>query len=173
MGVNWISFNNGLPNNIRVTTIAIDTLNKRIYAGMYTLDSSINGIYIYDFKPMLAEDDLQSIPSEFRLCQNYPNPFNPTTTITYMLPARVFVVLTVYDILGRKITTLVESVQDAGEHHINIQCLSTTERRVSVSPAGGKTFKCEKNDFTKIKKGTLRCLISLLTNYGLQKKFEK
>jgi glucose/arabinose dehydrogenase len=53
---------------------------------------------------------------EFSLLQNYPNPFNPATTITYVLAERQFVSLRVYDMLGREIAVLVNSVQDEGEH---------------------------------------------------------
>jgi flagellar hook assembly protein FlgD len=46
--------------------------------------------------------------------QNYPNPFNSTTIITYQLPRQEQVVLKIYDILGREVTTLVDSKQYAG-----------------------------------------------------------
>jgi len=58
------------------------------------------------------------IPSEFSLSQNYPNPFNPGTTISYSLPKSGFVQLIVYDMLGRKITDLVNKKQSAGNYEI-------------------------------------------------------
>jgi len=54
------------------------------------------------------------MPIEFELHQNYPNPFNPVTTIQYELPQRSDVQITIYDMLGRKVTTLVSETQDAG-----------------------------------------------------------
>ncbi len=57
-------------------------------------------------------------PHEFMLGQNYPNPFNPETVIPYTLPARGQVTLSVYDLLGREVTTLVSGPQEAGAHAV-------------------------------------------------------
>lgn len=54
------------------------------------------------------------IPSGFSLSQNYPNPFNPSTTIRYSLPEQARVVIEVYDILGRLVTTLTKELVNAG-----------------------------------------------------------
>ena len=59
---------------------------------------------------------IKSVPVGFRLDQNFPNPFNPSTTIRYSLPAAANVRLEVYDILGRKIETLVNQIQQAGDY---------------------------------------------------------
>ena len=58
------------------------------------------------------------IPDEFGLSQNYPNPFNPTTNINYQLRAARYVRLTVFDMLGKKVATLVEERQEAGSHSV-------------------------------------------------------
>jgi hypothetical protein len=58
------------------------------------------------------------IPDEFQLEQNYPNPFNPSTIIGYRLPSDAFVVLKVFDILGREVETLVNENQDRGNYSI-------------------------------------------------------
>ncbi|MCK9425499.1 MAG: T9SS type A sorting domain-containing protein [Ignavibacteriaceae bacterium] len=54
----------------------------------------------------------------FSLSQNYPNPFNPVTTINYSVPELGLVNITVFDVLGRKVKTLVNTVQNAGEYSI-------------------------------------------------------
>ncbi len=56
------------------------------------------------------------IPQEFALHQNYPNPFNPATTIAYRLPVSAQVELSVYNVRGQRIQTLVQEFQQAGRY---------------------------------------------------------
>lgn len=58
------------------------------------------------------------IPSEFFIAQNYPNPFNVSTTISYDLPRRSDVTLTVFNLLGQKVETVVSQEKHAGRHKI-------------------------------------------------------
>jgi hypothetical protein len=52
------------------------------------------------------------------LSQNYPNPFNPNTTIKFELPTSSHVSLTVYDILGREASVLVNEKREAGAYEV-------------------------------------------------------
>ena len=64
------------------------------------------------------EHEINMIPEQFSLKQNYPNPFNPSTVINYELPTTNYVELSVYNLLGQKVTTLVSERQRAGQHEI-------------------------------------------------------
>jgi hypothetical protein len=55
-----------------------------------------------------VQGEPSAVPATFSLSQNYPNPFNPSTTIRYGIPVESKVTLTIYDMLGRKIQTLVD-----------------------------------------------------------------
>jgi len=55
-----------------------------------------------------------TMPGQFKIHQNYPNPFNPVTTIRYDLPENSLVNITIYDMLGKQVTTLINQTQDAG-----------------------------------------------------------
>jgi predicted outer membrane repeat protein len=56
--------------------------------------------------------------SAFRLFPSYPNPFNPSTTLSFELPVAGRVNLSVYDMLGRQVTTLIDGPMDAGKHQV-------------------------------------------------------
>jgi hypothetical protein len=57
-------------------------------------------------------------PAEFTLRQNYPNPFNPSTTITYGLPSRAHVILSVSNALGQQVALLEDGEREAGYHEV-------------------------------------------------------
>ncbi|SMO85809.1 T9SS type A sorting domain-containing protein [Gracilimonas mengyeensis] len=60
--------------------------------------------------------DANNLPQNFDLSQNYPNPFNPTTNIAFELPVQSYAELSIYDMLGRRVATLVQDEIPAGQH---------------------------------------------------------
>ncbi|PKL84371.1 MAG: hypothetical protein CVV24_00070 [Ignavibacteriae bacterium HGW-Ignavibacteriae-3] len=62
--------------------------------------------------------EIDKLPLHYALEQNYPNPFNPETVIAYTLPARSFVSLKVYDLLGRQMAVLVDEDKRAGNYRV-------------------------------------------------------
>ena len=77
-----------------------------------------------DFDGVLSIDDLST---DFNLSHNYPNPFNSKTKIGYRLENDAFVTINVYDVFGKKVSTLVNRNQSSGEHEVtfNGENLST------------------------------------------------
>ena len=74
-------------------------------------------IITYD-GPVTFESSNSKVPIEYSLSQNYPNPFNPSTTIEYSIPERTNVKLTVINIVGEEVTTLVNRTMDAGNYSV-------------------------------------------------------
>ena len=92
-----------------------------------TSDGGLNtdGFYFDDFRVVdyktpivstIGENDI--VISKFEVSQNYPNPFNPSTTITYNLPEKSYVNIYVVNVLGEKISTLVNTFQNAGKKKV-------------------------------------------------------
>lgn len=74
--------------------------------------------YFENLSTVDVEEKPPSGPGTFRLFQNYPNPFNPETTIRFTLAKAQLVQLSVYNLLGQKVTTLVDEKMTAGEHAV-------------------------------------------------------
>jgi hypothetical protein len=68
--------------------------------------------------PLTSVNEDDNLPIKYQLDQNYPNPFNPTTNINYSLRDEQNVTLSVYDMLGRKVATLVNGVKQAGNYSV-------------------------------------------------------
>ncbi len=88
--------------------------------------------------------DAKSAPKQFVLAQNYPNPFNPTTTIRYAIPQSAFVILKVYDVLGREVETLVNEQKNLGNYEVSFDA--------SRLASGIYFYKLDAGEFHQIKK---------------------
>lgn len=89
----------------------------------------------------------KNFPSEFSLMANYPNPFNPVTVIRYEVPVTSRVELAVFDLLGRKITTLVDGEVSAGRKEIHFDASNLT--------SGIYIYRIRANDFVETRQMTL------------------
>ncbi len=96
--------------------------------------------------------DKDVIPLKYLLHQNYPNPFNPVTTLRYDLPEDALVNITIYDMMGRQISTLVSSLQSTG--YKSIQWNGTNDAGQPVS-AGLYMYTIQTGDFKQTKKMVL------------------
>ena len=99
-------------------------------------------------KPTSVSSDDQ-IPFTFQLAENYPNPFNPETTIRYQIAKRGNVSITIYNILGQKVKTLVDEVKPAGAY--TMKWNSTNDFGTLVS-SGVYFYRLQSSDFIRVRK---------------------
>lgn len=96
-------------------------------------------------KPLVGvENHDNAVVKEFKLYNNYPNPFNPTTNIKYDLPKETFVVIKVYDILGREVATLVNEKQPSGRYNMKFDA--------SNLASGMYVYRIKAGDFVQSRK---------------------
>lgn len=94
-----------------------EDVGKVRYAPLTMLGQAASPVAL-DLSKAGGAPDLLDLPMEFALYPNYPNPFNPVTVIGYDLPQQGPVSLTVYDVIGRRVATLVNEEQPAGRHKV-------------------------------------------------------
>jgi len=85
-----------------------------------------------------------TLPGSTMLSQNYPNPFNPSTTISYSLPQRTYVMLSVYDVLGRQLEVLVSKVQEVGFYEVIFRSAGLSSGIYFYRLAAGSTIAVKK-----------------------------
>ena len=96
----------------------------------------------FEFSPVV--EVYFGAPDKFELAQNYPNPFNPATTISYTIPEAQQVQLTVYNVLGKEIATLVNKQQPAGNYKVFFDG--------SDLPSGIYIYKLQAGNFVQTRK---------------------
>jgi hypothetical protein len=100
---------------------------------------------LYDPIPLPVEKKPEiQLPEGYEMFQNYPNPFNPLTAIGYQLSAVSSVNLSIYNLLGQKVATLVDAQQMAGYHQV--------EWDASRFPSGVFYYKIQAGEFQDVKK---------------------
>lgn len=98
----------------------------------------------YDLSTIGIENGQENVPQHFQLNQNYPNPFNPVTKINYSVSKNSVVILKVYDVAGKEISTLVNKNQSAGNYSLSFDG--------SKLSSGVYFYRLIAGDFTETKK---------------------
>lgn len=97
---------------IAVSSFGVDQAGE-LYICSY-VEAQTSAIYRFSGNPQTSAGGTPPLPAGFSLEQNFPNPFNPATTIDFTLPSSARVRLEVFDLLGRKIATLIDGERPAG-----------------------------------------------------------
>jgi photosystem II stability/assembly factor-like uncharacterized protein len=111
MGSTWNQANSGLLNT-HIGSLTLDS-SGYLYAGTFG-----TGLFKSTVSTTSVGVVESAAPSYALMEQNYPNPFNPTTRIQYSLTTQAHVTLTVYDLLGRQVKTLVNDIQRQGKYSV-------------------------------------------------------
>ncbi len=103
--------------NVSIYLADIDGDHEIEIVALFSIgDGETHKTLIFSTGVALSAVQSSSAPTDFRLEQNYPNPFNPTTNISYNMSKQGHVVINVYDIKGREVGKLVDSVKSPGRH---------------------------------------------------------
>jgi hypothetical protein len=79
---------------------------------------------VYNTPTIVSATNPGEVVAGFELKQNYPNPFNPATTINFSIPKSGFTKLTVFDLLGKEVASLVNEVKSAGNYEVNFNAVN-------------------------------------------------
>jgi len=143
----WVSLGQQtFPANAEIEVRVIDTGNSTV--GPVIRADAVKFSLIQEVSGVDDEFD-ENLPTQYKLSQNYPNPFNPTTKIDFQLPEKGLVKIDVFNALGEKVKTLINSEYSAGYH--SIKWNGTDRNGISVS-SGVYFYRILAGDFVKTKK---------------------
>ena len=136
------------------------TTIPQIY-GYEDKDVVAGGTYSYRLKQVDTDGSFEysailqveiNLPQNFTLSQNFPNPFNPETSIRYELPEAVEVKVSIFNLLGNEIRTLVNEQKEAGVHSILWNGKDNAGREVAT---GAYLYRIKAGEFVETKRLTL------------------
>ena len=139
----WTAYdiNSGANTYIDVTAIVVD------FSGDIWAATAGEGVARLRFNSSAAPDnDNPIVPNNFILHQNYPNPFNPATTIEFSLPSKSDISISIYNMLGQQIKTLIDKTVRAGKHAVQ---WDGTDRRGNDCSSGIYFYRIKTEDYSQ------------------------
>ena len=131
------------PDSIKIISMVQNNDNADIF--------QVQDINVNNFPSQLGVEHVR-IPQKYVLHQNYPNPFNPVTTLRYDLQENSLVNITIHDILGRQVKTLINQTQDAGYRSVIWNATNDYGKPVS---AGIYLYQIQTGEYISTKKMVL------------------
>ena len=132
-----------LEKNSSISAISAETGEIEI------IESLSDSTFIRSDIATSIEEETGFLPETFSLYQNYPNPFNPSTTISFDLPSKSSVTLSIFNITGRKVATIVERQLPSGHHKFEWNGLDYSGHETA---SGIYFYKLESENFRAVKK---------------------
>jgi len=154
------SLNSGEADTIEVTFDTNGLEKNQTYNGFIALTTNVLGnefitipISLFTGPPVSVDED-EINPIGFELIQNYPNPFNPNTIITYSVPVKTFINITVYNVIGKEIITLVDEEKPAGTYEVEFSGAGESASGINIYnlPSGVYIYRLTAGSFTNSKK---------------------
>jgi hypothetical protein len=145
-GFNWAPLGSGLNSHVKALAVYDDKLYA---AGYFTIAGGKVSAYFAEWTnsdPVAALAPAKLNTSTFILYQNVPNPFNPSTRIAFTLPRQSHASLSIYNVEGKLVTTLVDDVFDEGDNQVSWNGIDANGNPVSSGvyfyrlKAGGETL---------------------------------
>ncbi|MFQ5584123.1 MAG: FlgD immunoglobulin-like domain containing protein, partial [Calditrichia bacterium] len=136
---------------LRSAGLALDdtTVTSNVKVTSNDVNTPIVDIPVSLTVTVVGIEDVAALPTTFDVSPNYPNPFNPTTKIKYQLPQNSDVKLVIYNVLGQKVRTLLNSKVEAGYHEVVWDGRSDVGGQVAT---GIYIYRFEAGDFQKTMK---------------------
>ncbi len=137
-------------------SMLIDADEQQIIFRFYSVAGGPGGTLIDSFAIVDVVTDVGAeenvLPGGFTLNQNYPNPFNPTTVISYSLPVKSEVTVTIYNLLGQSVRVFRQGEQSTGEHSISWDATDASGNTVA---SGVYFYRLTSGDFAVSRKMVL------------------
>ena len=135
------------------TSVSMNSAGDRVAIGAMYNDgtaSDAGHVRVYSLTELFIDNRM--MPTEYAIHQNYPNPFNPVTTLRYDIPENAMINITIYDMLGRQVKTLINQTQDAGYRSVIWDATNDYGKPVS---AGIYLYQIQAGEYMQTKKMVL------------------
>jgi hypothetical protein len=132
-----------------IGNVVVDMLDSRTTDDLLVAATHGTGVYSTNASTFIGDEENPAIVKNYYLGQNYPNPFNPTTTIEYKIPQAAEVSLTIYNIQGKEIVTLVRQHQGQGSYEVT---WNSRDRLGRAAPSGAYFYRLNAGKYSETRR---------------------